>query len=378
MHNKAAFQLLFCLLLGAICTELVAHELRPAIADIRLPERGQVELQLELNLESVLAGIGAEHRDTDNAPNARFYRSLRELSASELEKRLRDFEPGLRNLLTLEFDAGPTDLELHAVEIPPVGDTRLSRNSRIVYRAGVPAGTTRLRWRFAEAYGDSLVRFHPPGTGTARSYWLQAGQSSDWIDLGEIAPPRGALEVSLEYLAIGYRHIVPLGLDHMLFVLGLFLLGNRLRPLIWQVSAFTVAHTLTLALTMFGVLSLSPAVVEPLIALSIVYVGVENLYSARPRPWRVVVVFGFGLLHGMGFAGILTSIGLEPAETFNALISFNLGVELGQLSVLLVAWLLCWPLLRDAAQFRRWVSLPGSAAIAAVGAWWCWQRIFAG
>ncbi len=365
-------------MLGIACTDLAAHELRPAIADIHLPQHAQVELRLELNLESVLAGIGAEHRDTDDAPSAQFYRSLRELSAAELEQRFRDFEPGLSDQLALEFDNGPARLELLRVEIPAVGDTRLSRTSGIVYRAAVPAGAERLRWRFAEAHGDSLVRIHPPGGDEARGYWLTAGQSSDWIDLREVTPPRGALEVSLEYLAIGYRHIVPLGLDHVLFVLGLFLLSTRLRPLIWQVSAFTVAHTITLALTLFGVLSLSPAVVEPLIALSIVYVGIENLYSDKPRPWRVLVVFAFGLLHGMGFAGILTSFGLAPAETVNALISFNVGVELGQLSVLAVAWLLCLPLLRDPVRFRQLVSRPGSIAIAAVGAWWLWERIFGG
>ncbi len=358
------------------CAELAAHELRPAIADIRLPERAQVELQIELNLESVLAGIGAEHRDTDDAPGAQFYRSLRELSADELERRFRDFEPGLADQLTLEFDTGPAKLELIRAEIPAVGDPRLSRNSRIFYRAEVTSGAERLRWRFAEVHGDSLVRFHPPEADDVRSYWLVAGQSSDWIGLREITPPRAALEVSREYLAIGYRHIVPLGLDHMLFVLGLFLLSTRLRPLIWQVSAFTVAHTLTLALSLFGVLSLSPTVVEPLIALSIVYVGIENFYSDKPQPWRMLVVFAFGLLHGMGFAGILTSFGLAPAERINALISFNVGVELGQLSVLAVAWLLSLPLLGDAARFRRLVSRPGSIAIAAVGACWFWERVF--
>ena len=122
--------------------------------------------------------------------------------------------------------------------------------------------------------------------------------------------PRPRLAVAADYLTLGFTHILPRGLDHLLFVLGIFLLSRQLAPILWQVTAFTVAHTITLGLTLYGFVALPSTVFEPLIALSIVYVGVENGLTPRLRRWRVVVVFGFGLLHGMGFDGVLTGIGL--------------------------------------------------------------------
>jgi hypothetical protein len=138
--------------------------------------------------------------------------------------------------------------------------------------------------------------------------------------------------------ALGYTHILPKGTDHILFVLGIFLLSTRWRPILAQVTAFTVAHTITLGLTIYGIVSLSPRIVEPLIALSIVYVAVENVVTPELRPWRVALVFAFGLLHGMAFAGVLSQLGLPRTEFLTALLCFNAGVELGQLSVILGAF----------------------------------------
>src|SRR6185436_16897009 len=159
----------------------------------------------------------------------------------------------------------------------------------------------------------------------------------------------------------------PRGLDHVLFVLGIFLLSTRLRPVLWQISAFTVAHTITLALTIYGVVSLPAKIVEPLIALSIVYVAVENVFTSKLHAWRPLVVFCFGLLHGMGFAGVLSEIGLPRSEFVPALLSFNLGVEGGQLTVILVAFLLVGLPFRREVWYRRRVVVPCSLAIAAIG-----------
>jgi hydrogenase/urease accessory protein HupE len=178
-----------------------------------------------------------------------------------------------------------------------------------------------------------------------------------------------------QYLHLGFTHILPKGLDHILFVLGIFLLSTRLRPVLLQVTAFTVAHTLTLALTIFGVVSLSPRVVEPIIAVSIVYVAVENLLTRELKPWRVALVFGFGLLHGMGFAGVLAELGLPRSEAVPALLAFNVGVELGQLAVIALAWLgLALPFARRVG-WRRLVVVPASVVIAAIGLWWAIERV---
>jgi uncharacterized membrane protein len=191
-----------------------------------------------------------------------------------------------------------------------------------------------------------------------------------------VAPPtRG--QVARQYLALGYTHILPKGSDHILFVLGIFLLCTKLKPVLLQVTAFTVAHTITLALTIYGIVSLRPAIVEPLIALSIVYVAVENIATSQLRPWRVALVFGFGLLHGMGFAGVLSELGLPRSEFLTGLLCFNAGVELGQLTVILTAFLLIGLPFRNKPWYRRRVVVPLSMAIAAIGLFWAIQRIVA-
>ncbi|MBI3885258.1 MAG: HupE/UreJ family protein [Opitutae bacterium] len=177
------------------------------------------------------------------------------------------------------------------------------------------------------------------------------------------------------YLWLGFKHILPQGYDHMLFVLGLFLFAPHWRPLLVQVTAFTAAHTLTLALAAFGVVSVSPRIVEPLIALSIVWVGVENLRQRALGRARVAVVFGFGLLHGLGFASALTELGVAGATLGPALLCFNGGVEAGQLAVLALAFaVLGWA--RGREDYRRRVLVPGSVLIAAVALGWTVQRIF--
>ena len=211
---------------------------------------------------------------------------------------------------------------------------------------------------------------------------LESGSPSEPYRLD--APPAGAeppaqapFETAGRYLALGFWHIVPEGLDHILFVLGLFLLSTRWRPLLWQVSAFTLAHTLTLALSTYGWVRLSPQIVEPLIALSIAYVAIENLLVRELKPWRPAVVFLFGLLHGLGFAGVLGELGLPENEQLAALLAFNVGVELGQLAVLLgafaaVSW---W---RHRPWYRSRVVIPCSLAIAAMGLWWAVTRAVGG
>jgi len=178
------------------------------------------------------------------------------------------------------------------------------------------------------------------------------------------------------YVTIGVGHILPGGLDHVLFVLAIFLASTRLRALVLQISAFTVAHTATLALAASGVITPSPSVVEPLIAMTIAFVAIENLFFDDMTRWRPVIVFGFGLIHGLGFAGFFGELGLPPGQFWSALIGFNIGVEIGQLSVIGVAALLGVALrrtLRDPggnARYRQLVVRPCSLLIGFTGLWW--------
>lgn len=183
-------------------------------------------------------------------------------------------------------------------------------------------------------------------------------------------------DIAWVYLKLGFEHIVPLGLDHILFVLSIFFLSSSLKTVLWQATAFTVAHSITLGLAMYGYITPLPALVEPLIALSIFFVAVENMLVRELRPGRVAVVFGFGLVHGMGFAGVLGELGLPPGSYFNALISFNIGVELGQIAVILVAYLLCAKWFAQKNWYRKSIVNPVSFAIALTALYWTVERTF--
>lgn len=192
----------------------------------------------------------------------------------------------------------------------------------------------------------------------------------------EAASEQTLLDIILLYIQLGYTHILPKGLDHILFVVALFFASTRLKPLIWQVSAFTVAHTCTLALAAFGLVNLPAEIVEPVIALSIAFVAIENIVFKDMTRWRPALVFGFGLFHGLGFAGVLADLGLPPGEAVPSLLAFNVGVELGQLTIIAGLWLI---LHRFAgANWYGRLSQGVSALIALVAIWWAIERVFLG
>lgn len=191
---------------------------------------------------------------------------------------------------------------------------------------------------------------------------------------------RPAIETLGLYIKIGVQHILPGGLDHILFVLAIFFSSRRWRPLLIQISAFTIAHTITLGLVASGVFAPPANIVEPLIAATIAFVTIENIVFKDMTRWRPLVVFAFGLIHGMGFAGFFGSLGLPQGQFWSALIGFNVGVEIGQLSVIALAALLLWPLKRAVSEtlYRRAIVWPGCAIIGFVGAFWAIERVLAG
>ncbi|MEO6037865.1 MAG: HupE/UreJ family protein [Saprospiraceae bacterium] len=178
------------------------------------------------------------------------------------------------------------------------------------------------------------------------------------------------------YLQLGFTHIIPLGLDHILFVLSIFFLSPKLSTVIWQASAFTVAHSITLGLAMYGYIKPLPSVIEPIIALSIFFVAMENILVRELKPSRIVIVFLFGLVHGMGFASALTALGLPPSDYLLSLLSFNVGVELGQITVILAAYWLIGRWFSDKPWYRKRVVTPVSAMIALIALYWTIERTF--
>ncbi|MEM9738606.1 MAG: HupE/UreJ family protein [Pseudomonadota bacterium] len=187
-------------------------------------------------------------------------------------------------------------------------------------------------------------------------------------------------ETVLLYVQIGFQHILPMGLDHILFVLGLVLSTPRINQLALQISAFTVAHTATLGLAATGVITPSSDLVEPLIAASIAFVAVEAIVLRDPPPWRLALVFGFGLIHGLGFAGAFGELGLPDTQFWPGLLGFNVGVEIGQVTVAataLCALTLAARILRSSDRdYPIWLIGPAALAIAATGLFWTFERIW--
>jgi hypothetical protein len=237
----------------------------------------------------------------------------------------------------------------------------------------MPRDATLLRWLYGLVADPYPLEIRQPD-GSSTVEWIHGTNWSDVIDLSKSFSRPTRTEIALQYLWLGYTHILPKGLDHILFVLGIFLLSPRWKTLLLQVTAFTVAHSITLALSIYGIVSLPSRVVEPLIALSIVYVAVENLCTRELKPWRVALVFTFGLLHGLGFAGVLRELGLPRSEFLTALLTFNLGVEGGQLTIIAAALLATAPF-RQAPWFHTRVVVPASLAIAATGLYWTATRL---
>jgi hypothetical protein len=178
------------------------------------------------------------------------------------------------------------------------------------------------------------------------------------------------------YLQLGFRHIIPEGFDHILFVAGLCLLSTKIKTILWQATAFTVAHSITLALSMKNIIVAPGTVVEPIIALSILFVAVENIMLTELKPWRVAVVFMFGLIHGMGFASSLNEIGLPRNQFFTSILSFNAGVEIGQIAVITAVFLTIIIPFKRIPQYRKIVVIPLSLVIALVATYWTIERIF--
>jgi len=352
-----------------------AHEVRPAIVQLLLQENSSYQIEIQLNLEAIIAEIGPEHSDTSESSNAGKYNTLRSMSASELDKEFGRFKSRFLSGINLNSNQGRLYPTLLDVQIPAVGDVELARDTIVILAGNIPAGTETLTWSWNESFGANALRASSPSKPDLYSVYLQKGKRSDPIPLQGIVE-QSIWQVFANYSVIGFEHIIPKGLDHILFVMGLFLLSMRLAPLLWQITSFTIAHSVTLALGILGVVQIPASIVEPLIALSIVYVCVENILSDKLHKWRPVVIFVFGLLHGLGFASVLNEIGLNSTYFVTGLVAFNVGLEIGQLTVIALCFASVGYWFRHKSWYRQRITIPASAVIAVIGAYWFIERTF--
>lgn len=308
---------------------------------------------------------------------------IRYMPMLKLAKALTSAKQLLQQNTRVEFDQlrsavqlveGPTVADIRQLFNNPVGNAGYSVN--YVGYGEFLENANEVRVKLPEIMADSVLQFAKP-----EQIFIAKGQQSSSLSLKStgagtnVSPTLLKISSFVDYVYQGIIHIIPQGLDHILFILALFLLATKLSVLLWQISAFTLAHTITLALGIYGIVNISSNIVEPLIALSIVYVAIENIYFDQLKRWRIVIIFLFGLLHGLGFASVLLGLGLAPKQYVISLIGFNVGVELGQITVILIAlFTVFW--CRKKSWFRQRVVKPASLLIAAVGLFWFIERLY--
>ena len=259
------------------------------------------------------------------------------------------------------------------------------------WKTKLPAGVTGWKVRSLPGHKVATVFINSvDGKEHPRFMVMFPGETSFTFDLTGLTakPPAGptpgsvgthstdanAWSTFLSYVKQGFEHILPEGLDHILFVLGLFLLCRAWKPILIQVTTFTVAHTITLALATLGYVSVNPHIVEPIIAASIAIVALENIFRPTYGKFRLLLVFVFGLIHGLGFAQRLIDERIPSGSVVSSLLGFNLGVEFGQLAVIgLAVAATFW--IKDETKYRRFVVIPASALIALAGLFWAIQRL---
>jgi hydrogenase/urease accessory protein HupE len=370
-------------ILCVICFGTVAVRadvVKPALVEINVDQQRQLNIEVRASIEALLTGINARYKNTQDAPNADEYDFYREMPPEELAVHFEAFQQAFIESVAIKSGEEQIELSISSVDIPARGYTKVPRISVIELVGQLPESADSLSWYYPATFGDNAVRVRQVDTENHQWHWsqwqwLRKDDYSDEFSLTEIVDRQSMAEVVLLYMQIGFEHIIPKGLDHILFVLGLFLLSTQVRPLLWQVTMFTVAHTITLGLAMNNIVDLPANIVEPLIALSIAYIGIENVLSSKLHKSRLLLVFVFGLLHGLGFASVLADFGMPDDDFIEALISFNIGVEFGQLAVILLAFVLLTPWFRDRAGYQRYIVIPGSMMITVVGLFWFFERL---
>lgn len=355
------------ILFVAYAAVLQAHEIGTTLVSTALREGRTYDIEIVTDAPSLVEKLDAM-ADTPMSSVP-----LSSLSAAALRDRLIAGEDLFRQRFAIAFDGAAVRPAI-LFSVTPAADEVSPILATIRLTGELPQGARNFTWNYAWTFASYALSVKSADAADPTVEWLEGGQASTPFSL-TMPPPRVTRAATAwRYVTLGFTHIVPHGLDHMLFVIGIFLFSRKLRAVLWQVSAFTVAHSLTLGLSIYGLISVPPAVVEPLIAISIAYIAVENLVLTELKPWRIALVFAFGLLHGMGFAGALQGLGLPRSQFLTALLTFNIGVEAGQLAVIGAAFLLVGWHCSHRAWYRPRIVVPASVLIGSTALYWTIER----
>ena len=366
------FNFLTLFSLGAL-----SHEIRPSIADYKI-EENILYFDIRLNAELILSGIDASNiTDTNSSPLSATYDDLRSLTRENLKILLIESWDDIQSKINLNINDVSTKFELVDINIEANRDFEISRDSIIYLKYELDEDDEFLTFKWSEKYGPIIIREINELKKEDDLYteYLQAGLQTDKIFI-KSENTQSIFKSIINYFILGIQHIIPKGLDHILFIVGLFFFSATLRPLLIQVTMFTIAHSITLIFVSVSYINVNPLIVEPIIALSIAYVGIENIFRKYVKEYlRYIIIFFFGLLHGLGFALVLSDIGYQSSKLILNLISFNLGIEAAQIFIILFLYILLGIKFSNKKYYRYIFQVPVSLFIALVGIYWFFERI---
>ncbi|AFS48788.1 HupE/UreJ protein [alpha proteobacterium HIMB59] len=354
-----------------------SHEIKPAIVDLIIAD-GQASIDFKINAEQILSGVDAsQYQDTNDAPQAELYDQFREKNEEELKQDIKQNWNLFQDQITINGLEG-SSLSLVDLIIDQDVNPEYPRDTNLKTEA--PLNQNEITIQFATELGPVVIRQFEDISkeNMIFSTYLQPGEIS-----AELSPLSQATmsQTIIEYIILGMEHIVPKGLDHILFIFGVFFFAVKLKPLLWQVTMFTLAHSLTLILASLKLVFIPASIIEPLIALSIGYVAFENIFQrqskfhSRSNTIRYAVIFFFGLIHGLGFAFVLEDIGLPTGQLILSLLSFNIGVEIAQIGLVVLAYLLMFYPSKQ-LWYRKAIQIPCSLVIGLIGIYWFFERVF--
>lgn len=368
----------FLLILLVLSSWLGAHEVDQHFLRIKL-EDDHLEARLEMDAGYALPEI--RNNEDETLPTGEWFAALDEATKQRIQQ---EGEKYLRETLLFHLNGIPIETQIEftkwGTDWKDYFEQRSDTYARMVWT---------VRWNYEQERGDLELFWYENDDGPSLALAtvsenhelpLVTISQGEVYSLAFIDGPEKTEPVIAErglpffgWLKEGILHVIPAGLDHILFILGVFLLSPKLKPLLTQSLVFTLAHSITLGLTVAGKIPFNPAIIEPLIALSIAYVAIENLFLKELKPWRLGMIFALGLLHGMGFGSVMSELPVDNSQLIVPILGFNLGVEVAQVIILLAALALTvwWQERKE----YQWLRIATSLIIAATGLVWTIQRI---
>ena len=375
IENNIIFFFIFFSLF--ISLSLKSHEIKPSIADFSINE-SSLTFEIRLNAELILSGIDASDiQNTDNSNLSYKYDDLRKLPDNDLKENIMSNWDNISQNIYIKLDGDVQKLNLLSIEIINQRNYEVTRDTIINFHIPLDKKNTSFSFSMSKKFGSIILREQNLYKNVDQLYtnYLNSGDASDLINLNHTVALT-KINSFIKYLFLGIEHIIPKGLDHMLFIIGLFLFSNLIRPLLLQVSMFTIAHTITLVIASLSLINVNASIVEPLIALSIVYIGVENIFKKYSNTKiRYYVIFLFGLLHGLGFALVLKDVGLDYSNLLINLVSFNIGVEIAQIFILFLLFLTIGLFFSKKKYYKLIFQIPLSLFISLIAIYWFVERI---